>query len=481
MAGVITSWSFKAGATGPTLLKFKVARDAGGGNWTIVGESTGQAPPANLLSTYPTRIPVQAGDVIGRYIVGAVPCSFSTGNAGDVYGITGGDPAPGTTASFLANTTVQIDLSARLERDADGDGYGDETQDQCFTDPSTQGPCPAPTVSGTAQVGQTLTGTPGGSPISPSYQWLDCDSAGANCTAISGATGTTYTVTSRDVGSTLRFRKTATDASGTQTGDSGPTAVVPPVTQPPHNSSPPTITGTPASGQVLTCSTGTWTNAPTGFAYQWSRDGTPIAGATSSSYTLQAQDAGANITCAVTASNAAGSASATSGPVRVQVPRCALASGRVVGQRLGVLKLGLTRRAARHLIKQNSTRGMAYQDFFCLRPTGIRVGYASPKLLRTLHRSRRDQFRGRVVWISSSNRRYAIRGIRPGATLQAARRRLKLGRRIRIGANDWYLGPAGSVTAVLKVRHGEVQEVGIAERSLTLTRRAQAIFMGSFG
>ncbi|HUZ30157.1 MAG TPA: hypothetical protein VMU90_12990 [Solirubrobacteraceae bacterium] len=56
-----------------------------------------------------------------------------------------------------------------------------------------------------------------------------------------------------------------------------------------------------------------------------------------------------------------------------------------------------------------------------------------------------------------------------------------LGQRVRPGANDRYLGPAGSVSVVLKVRHGEVQEVGVAERPLTLTRRAQAIFMGSFG
>jgi hypothetical protein len=227
MAGVITSWSFQAGSTGPTLLKLKAARDAGGGNWTIVGESTGQAPPANVLSTYPTRISVQAGDVIGYYIVGAVPCKFSTGNPGDMYGITGGDPAPGMTASFLANPTVQLDISARLERDADGDGFGDETQDQCFTDPSTQGPCPAPTVAGTAQIGQTLTGTPTGTPVSPSYQWLDCDAGGANCAAIAGATGTSYVVGESDANHTLRFRKTATDASGTQTTDSAPTAIVP--------------------------------------------------------------------------------------------------------------------------------------------------------------------------------------------------------------------------------------------------------------
>jgi hypothetical protein len=86
-----------------------------------------------------------------------------------------------------------------------------------------------------------------------------------------------------------------------------------------------------------------------------------------------------------------------------------------------------------------------------------------------------------VVWISTANPRYAVRGVRPGATLKAARRHLQVGRRIRIGSNDWYLGPAGSVSVVLKVRNGEVQEVGVADRSLTMTRRTQAIFMGSFG
>jgi hypothetical protein len=46
--------------------------------------------------------------------------------------------------------------------------------------------------------------------------------------------------------------------------------------------------------------------------------------------------------------------------------------------------------------------------------------------------------------------------------------------------NHWYLAPFGPATAVLKVRHGVVQEVGIAERRLTKTRAAQTILMGSF-
>ena len=49
-----------------------------------------------------------------------------------------------------------------------------------------------------------------------------------------------------------------------------------------------------------------------------------------------------------------------------------------------------------------------------------------------------------------------------------------------IGLNDWYLAPAGAATAVLKVRSGIVEEVGIAERGLTQNRHAQRILMASF-
>lgn len=86
----------------------------------------------------------------------------------------------------------------------------------------------------------------------------------------------------------------------------------------PTNTALPEITGTPQVGQELSASDGTWTGSPTTFAYQWERDGTPITGATSSTYELEAADEGAMITVTVTASNANGSASAQSeavGPV----------------------------------------------------------------------------------------------------------------------------------------------------------------------
>ena len=88
----------------------------------------------------------------------------------------------------------------------------------------------APTISGTPQVGQTLTANPGtwNSQTTPTYtyQWQRCDSAGNNCASIPGATAQTYTVQSADVNSTLRVVVTATNSSGSTAATSAQTAVV---------------------------------------------------------------------------------------------------------------------------------------------------------------------------------------------------------------------------------------------------------------
>lgn len=84
----------------------------------------------------------------------------------------------------------------------------------------------------------------------------------------------------------------------------------------PANLSPPAISGAATVGATASCSPGTWSASPApSISYQWKRGGSPIPGATSSAYVLQADDAGAEVTCAVTASNASGSASAESNAV----------------------------------------------------------------------------------------------------------------------------------------------------------------------
>jgi len=103
----------------------------------------------------------------------------------------------------------------------------------------------APTISGTAQQGSTLTaasgtwsGTP---PPSYAYQWQRCDATGANCAAISGATTQAYVAVVADVGATLRVAVTATNASGSATATSAQTAAIAPSSPPP--TSPPVTAG----------------------------------------------------------------------------------------------------------------------------------------------------------------------------------------------------------------------------------------------
>ena len=86
----------------------------------------------------------------------------------------------------------------------------------------------------------------------------------------------------------------------------------------PVNSAVPTISGTTTFGETLTSTTGTWSNTPTSYVYQWSRSATSggsytnISGATNSTHRLVAADVGQYLKVTVTASNASGSASATS-------------------------------------------------------------------------------------------------------------------------------------------------------------------------
>lgn len=80
----------------------------------------------------------------------------------------------------------------------------------------------------------------------------------------------------------------------------------------PVNSVAPAITGTTTQGQTLTCSTGTWSNTPDAYAYQWHRSGVAIDGATASTRLLAAGDVGATMTCTVKATNLGVSAVRTS-------------------------------------------------------------------------------------------------------------------------------------------------------------------------
>jgi WD40-like Beta Propeller Repeat len=92
----------------------------------------------------------------------------------------------------------------------------------------------------------------------------------------------------------------------------------------PQATTAPSITGTAAPGNQLTCQPGLW--APTStFGFEWLRDGAPIAGQTQPTYTPTAEDVGHQIACRVTATSAADmQAEATSGPVTPAQPTTTL-------------------------------------------------------------------------------------------------------------------------------------------------------------
>ena len=173
------------------------------------------------------------------------------------------------------------------------------------------------------------------------------------------------------------------------------------------------------------------------------------------------------------------STSGSTSPVSAAA-HCPLVTGSLRGDTLGLVHLGMTRVQARKAYTDSSNRGKHYEDFFCLTPVGVRVGYASPKLLGALRRTQRHTFRSRVVWASTSDIYYTVKGVRPGTSVKSARKDLKLEKPFELGRNEWYLAPNGQSTAVLKVRHGIIEEIGIGDKELTRSRKADLAFLASF-
>ena len=181
-----------------------------------------------------------------------------------------------------------------------------------------------PSISGTAQVGATLSvsnGTWLNSPFAYTYQWQQCDTIGDGCVQIPGAQSNTYTAGSGDIGDTLSVIVTATNANGSNWVTSTPSQVV--SVAPPANNGAPSISGTVQQGQTLSADVGSWTNSPTGFTYQWLRCDASgagcgaISGAAASSYVPSSDDVGNTLEVTVTASNSSGGSSASSGPTAV--------------------------------------------------------------------------------------------------------------------------------------------------------------------
>ena len=164
----------------------------------------------------------------------------------------------------------------------------------------------APTISGTAQVGETLTANTTGvadadglSNVQYEYQWLAGDAD------ITGATGLTYTLVAADEGKAIKVQVDFTDDAGNE--ESLTSAATDAVAAAPTPNNPatgaPTITGTAQVGETLTANTSGVADgdglSDVQYEYQWLADDAEIAGATGLTYTLAATDEGKAITVQV--------------------------------------------------------------------------------------------------------------------------------------------------------------------------------------
>ena len=148
-----------------------------------------------------------------------------------------------------------------------------------------------PTISGTAQVGETLMAETSGiedkdglSNVSYSYQWLVADAG------ISGATGASYALADGDEGKTVKVTVSFTDDAGNEESlTSEATSAVAGKPNSPATGAP-TIGGTVQVGETLTANVSGIADEDgldnAQFSYQWLADDAEIAGATGSAYTL---------------------------------------------------------------------------------------------------------------------------------------------------------------------------------------------------
>ena len=168
-----------------------------------------------------------------------------------------------------------------------------------------------PTITGTAQVGETLTADTSGVSDEDglqnarfSHQWIADDAA------ISGATGSTYTLADADEGKTINVRVSFTDdRDNDETLTSTATAAVAAKPNSPATGAP-TISGTAQVGETLTANVSSIADEDgldkTSFSYQWLADDADITGATGSSYTLADAQEGKTIKVRVSFSDDAG-------------------------------------------------------------------------------------------------------------------------------------------------------------------------------
>jgi hypothetical protein len=168
-----------------------------------------------------------------------------------------------------------------------------------------------PSIRGVARRGVRLTGSvglwAGVGTLAYKYQWYRCNADGAHCSAIHGATKTTYRTVPADSGRMLGFTVRATDSTGTASAYSSLLGPVAPAYPAVTSAAAPTLSGSASPGSTLSVDTGLWRPRAGTLSYEWRRCNpngricSPIPGARAATYAVAAADVGHAIVAVVSA------------------------------------------------------------------------------------------------------------------------------------------------------------------------------------
>jgi hypothetical protein len=172
--GVITKFRIRAYAQEkPGQVTFRLASfqtDPGMGADSAIASSAGTGPTITInpdesssetpITEVPARLPVKKGQHLAIDTTSSIAAVYNS--SGDKFSYVYSPPlVDGAGARGSNEVTAELLVAATIEPDADGDGFGDETQDKCPTQAATAGPCipadtTAPAVSGLSVRGGTI-------------------------------------------------------------------------------------------------------------------------------------------------------------------------------------------------------------------------------------------------------------------------------------------------------------------------------------
>lgn len=144
--GVLTSWRFHSSADPAAgSVRLKIFRYTGTALiFDVLAESSLKTLAPDTSYDFKERIPVNQGDLLGLTAVGGAEVGITVPGTPEnrLAQFGGGDIPPGQTGTAtIAWPDLRPSVAATVESDADNDGFGDDTQDKCPVDPTTQALC----------------------------------------------------------------------------------------------------------------------------------------------------------------------------------------------------------------------------------------------------------------------------------------------------------------------------------------------------